>query len=281
MASMDIFNITVGIIGIIAFVFSVWVWMRSDIKIRELLGVICTIDEIVGTAILEWESVIAGDYELKLRQAEKTQGFVSSIKKLTAQFVPQRIRISGESAIGRLIERNVLWTKAMVWDIEASKETTEIWLVTPDLKPDVSDETVGKLVQKNIRSYGKRYVYFYPDDLPHAESETARLLKNIGLTDSDAKRLRDKVTLVPLSKSKHGQLFVGGNIILYYRDEHRILMPRCFEEVVLTKFPERGAFWQEHAESKTNELRHLLAAELQKFIGSSAKTSPQPERSAT
>ena len=261
--NVDIFNIVVGILGIISFIFSIWVLMRSDTKIRELMGVIKTIYSITGTAIWESQVTTAGDYEVRLRQAEKTLGFVSSIRELTGQYAIHKTHLRGEGEVDQLIERGIIWNLTMIMDLETSKEVTEIWLVTPDLKPDSSDEVTGRTVSENLKR-GKSYVYFFPDDLPHSQAEIASLLKNIGLTDS--RKLRDKVTLIPVSRTQHSHLFAGGNMIFYYSDVHRSLPPRCFEEIVLTQIPKRGYFWQEHAESKSNALRHLLDAELQKAL---------------
>ena len=267
MTSADVFNIIVGVIGILSFVFSLWVWVRSDMKIRELSGVIETIHDIAGSAIWEFQMTLAADYEIRLRQAEKTLGFISGIRKLTGRYATRKTRLKGESGLDQLIERGIVWNMAMLMDFELSKGITEIWIVTSDLKPDSAEETVGKLVYENLRR-GRRYIYFYPDDLPYIETETASLLKNIGLMNSQKKKLRKQVTLVPLSRVQHARLFAGGNIVLYYLDEHRSLPPRCFEEVVLTQVPERGVFWQEHAEARSKELRHLLGTEVQRFLES-------------
>lgn len=68
------------------------------------------------------------------------------------------------------MERGVILTGLSDHDSEMSKEITEVWVVTPDLKPDSSDEIVGKLVNKNLKA-GKKYIFFYPEDLLHAGAE--------------------------------------------------------------------------------------------------------------
>lgn len=264
MTGIDTFNVVVGVLGIISFVFSIWVWMKSDMKIRELSGIIESIHDITGTVIWESQITLAEDYGIRLQHAERTLGFVTSIRKLTSRYIAQKATRTHDGNLGQLIERGIVWTKPMVMNVETSKETTEIWLVTADFKPDSSDKAVGKLINNNIND-GKRYVYFYPDDLPHFETEQARLFKNILLEGPRFVKYKEKVKLVPLNRSKHSQLFTGGNIIFFYLDEHRSLPPRCFEEIVLTQVSERGSVWQEHSETKANDLRHLLASELHQF----------------
>jgi hypothetical protein len=260
MSIIEIVGIVSGIISILAFVFALWVWIRSEAKVRELAKVIQAIHDIAGTAIWESHTTLAEDHETKLRQAEKALGLVSSIRKLTGPYVHSS-RVIEDTEFGMLIERGIIWSTAMMWNIEASKQVTEIWLVTPDLKPDSSDEIAGKIVHRNI-SNEKRYVYFYPDDLPHIEAETAKLLQNLGLTGIHSKKLMKRVKLVPLNRARYGELFARANTVLYFRDEHRALSPRCFDEVILTKVSERGLFWQEHNTGKAEELCHLLEVEL-------------------
>ena len=61
---------------------------------------------------------------------------------------------------------------------------------------------------------------------------------------------------------RSNSLFPGGNVVFYFQDEQKGKPPRCFEEIVLTQVSQRGAFWQEHSEGKSNELRHILETDL-------------------
>ena len=262
MTGIDIFNIVVGILGIISFVFAIWVWLKSDTKIRELSGIIDTVYDIAGTAMLEFQTTVTEDYEAKLRQVEKMLGFIMSIRKLAQRYAKQESQFAKNAALPLLIEQGIVWTKANVLNFENSKEITEVWLITPDLKPDSSDPVTGKLVSQNIKK-GKTYTYFYPDDVPHVDMEIARLFQNI-LADDHSQKLKSKIRLVPLSRTQYSELFARGNIILYFRDQQRNLPPKCLEEIVLTQVADRPILWQEHSETKSKELRHLLETEIQK-----------------
>lgn len=256
MSVIEVIGVVSGVITILAFVFALWVWMRSETRIRELIGVIQAIHDIVGAVLWESHTTAVEDYEAKLRQAEKSLSLVSSIRKLTGRYV-RSSHVVADTEFGLLIEKGIIWSTEMMWNIETSKQVTEVWLVTPDLKPDSSDEVTGKLVHKNLIN-GKQYIYFYPDDLPHVETEKARLFKNLRITNGQAKKLIPKVRLVPLSRARFGQMFARANIVLYFRDQNRSLAPTCYEEVVLTKVSERGLFWQEHDAIKAEELCHIL-----------------------
>ena len=150
-----------------------------------------------------------------------------------------------------------------MWNIETSKDVVEVWLITPDLEPDSSDLSAGKVVGKNIAN-GKKYTYFFPHDLQYAETKTARLYNNLGLLNKNKKGAQ-KVTLVPLNREQYSNLFARANLVLYFRDNERNLMPRCFEEIVFTKISERGMFWQEYPEAKSEEIFYNLENELQKI----------------
>ena len=160
---MDTLNIVSAIVGIGSFIFSVWVWIRADARIRELSGIIDTIYEISDTAIWEAQIILGDDQEIVLRKSEKTLGFLSSIRKLTGQYSKKKLDL-GDDRLNYLVNHGVLWTMQMVLNIEASKEITEMWVVTPDLKPDSSDQLVGEKVKRNLKN-NKRYIYFYPDNL--------------------------------------------------------------------------------------------------------------------
>jgi hypothetical protein len=262
MKTMDISNITVGLIGIISFIVSIWIWMRSDMKIRELTGIIDTIHDITGSAIWEWETTITEDSDIRLRQAEKILGFVSSIRQLAKRYSKSLSTSNVDNVLGQLIERGIIVPQSKIWDIETAKNLSEIWLVTPDLKPDNSQEAVGKIINQNITKQGKRYVYFFPENMPHIESEIERLYKNIGVANAQSPKHKRKLVLVRLKQEKYRSLFPGGNVVFYFQDEQKGRPPRCFEEIVLTQVSQRGAFWQEHSEVRSNELRRVLEKEL-------------------
>lgn len=258
MSGAEIFNLIGGIISILSFLFAVWVWMRSDIKIKELIGVIRSVHQITSTAI--WESVVspAKDYDSRLKQAEKNVGFLESIQKLTEEYAGGESKPFHDRNLRILLDKYVLWTTSMLDDYESGKNLTEVWVVTKDLKPDSTDEETGKLVNRNLKK-GVKYVFFFPDSMTHLEAEKNRLLKNVNAT---ASKLRNQIKFVSLSQNKYAELVTDGNIVLYFHDKNRNLIPKCFEEIVFTQIRERGIFWQEHADDESNRLKYLLELEL-------------------
>lgn len=256
MTGVDILNIIGGIISVGSFIFAVWVWLRSDMKIKELRETIATIDNIAGTAIWEYHISPARDYELRLRQAEKIIGFVSSIRKITERYCEVN-STTFDSSINLLIKKNILWTVARLYDFEISQKVTEVWVVSKDLKPDSSDEEVGKLINRNLRKNAK-YVYFCSANLPHIEAEISRLYKNLRVNDNKIKS-RFKVVKVPID---HENIFSSGNMVFYFNDESRSIPPKCFQEIYFSQLSERGAFWQEHIEDRATQLRYIFEAEL-------------------
>jgi hypothetical protein len=227
--------------------------MQSSVEIKELRNVINSIGDIVDSAILENQMSFAETQELRLRQAEKTLGYVSSIRHLTSQYPPTKDRVVRDESIVELTERSILWSGPKLWHRELAKSTTEVWIITRDLKPDSSDGTTGRLVRKNIKS-GKRYLYFYPEKMPAADGEIARLLANVGLQQNEI----TKVGFIPLPAASFQEHRWNANIVLYFENQNRAIPPRAYQEVVLSKVPQRGAFWQEHPEEFGKEIRDVL-----------------------
>ena len=145
----------------------------------------------------------SGSTEARLRHAERALGLVGGIYRTTQEQLqrsPGHLHKDtsqyGPSELEMLIEKRVLYTQSMINDIEMSATIREVWLVTPDLKPDVSEKETGKLVGDNIRK-GKKYIYFVPADLTHVSDLTLRLKSNLGI---DARsRLNERITLVQIN----------------------------------------------------------------------------------
>jgi hypothetical protein len=257
---MDAFNVVVGIIGLITgifgVIFSVWVSIKTNYKIHEMAEAMETIYDISDAAVWEWQTAFIESDVKRLQLAEKTFGNMNDISRLSSRYMKSDVEKLSNKSGGQLIERGIIWNSRMILDVEMRDDTLEIWLVTPDLQPDLSDESTGKLVYNNIKK-GKRYVFFYPNNLRHINDEIAQLKLNIGIKDTRSK-LAQQISLIALDSTKHSDLFSRGNILLCFRDRKRGVPPRCFEEVVLTQITERGSFWQEHSEAKSKEIWHLL-----------------------
>ncbi|WP_353571627.1 hypothetical protein [Candidatus Albibeggiatoa sp. nov. BB20] len=265
MASLDIFTVIAGVIGIMSFLFSGWVWMKSDTKIRELRNVINTVHDISSTVLWEENMLLAESHETRLRQADKTIGYIMSLIKLTEHYSGNKHKYESSMELDLLIDKGIIWTNAMIGELEMSPNIKITWLITPDFQPDSSQATTGKMVNKCIKK-GNKYVFFYPDDLPHVNSEIDRLMNNIGLSNYKKSELDKYALTIPLNRQKYTNLFDTGNTILFFFDTQRHLIPRCFSEISLTRVPERGVFWQEHTDVKTNEIRHILQEEYLTYL---------------
>lgn len=246
-----------GVISILAFVFAVWVWIRSDAKIRERDGVIQSAYDVTG--IIKWDMQIvqAEDSAMRLRYAENALGAVSALHAMVGRYATSSINFR-ETEIGALLERGVIWTLPMIYGLESSRQVQEVWLVTSDLEPDLSNPTTGKLVANNLKKR-KRYVYFCPSDMQELETKKRRLIANIGASKSPE---NSRVTIVQVDSARQSRVFQRGNVILFYEEDPEWGAYHTFEEVVFTKIPERGIFWQEHTSTVAAEIRAVLKDEL-------------------
>jgi hypothetical protein len=255
-----------GIISILAFLFAVWVWLRSNARTRELEGVINSVYDVSGTILWDMQIVGSEDPAARLRNAEKSLGAVSALRTMTGKYAKGGMNLH-ETEIGTLLQRGVIWTNRMIVDIERSERVQEVWLVTPDLEPDISSPLFGKLVGNNLKS-GKRYVYFCPGDLRDLDAGKTRLLANVGALKS---RQTPRISIVPLDPKLHGRIFQRGNTIIFFSENPDWGAGTAFEEVVFTRVSERGVFWQEHTPAVTAEIQSVLRQELRLWR---AGTSP-------
>lgn len=249
-----------GIISILAFLFAVWVWLKSNTKVRELEGLIQTAYDISGAILWDMQAVQAEDSTTRLRNAEKSLGQVSALRAMTGKYAEGTSSFR-ETEIGALLEHGVIWSLSTITEIERSKRIKEIWLVTPDLQPDLSNPSTGRIVASNLKDR-KRYVYFCPSDIPDFEAEKKRLLANIGaLRSQEASR----VTIIPVGLKTRERIFQRGNIIIFFSENPEWGTCNAFEEVVFTRISERGIFWQEHKPEVAAEIRAVLKQELQSW----------------
>lgn len=248
-----------AIISILAFLFAVWIWLRSNAKTRELERVIQSVYDVSGSIVWDMQVLNSEDSASRLRNAEKSLGLVSALHTMTGKYAGSGL-ILQETELGTLVQRGVIWSNRMITELETSERVREIWLVMPDLEPDLSDPRTGKIVADNLKC-GKRYVYFCPSDLDELEVEKTRLLANIGALKSS--RQASRVTIVPIDPRVHGHVFQRGNTIFFFSENPEWAAGTAFEEVIFTRISARGLFWQEHTPMVAGEIHSALKKELQ------------------
>lgn len=251
MTVIDWLGAVSGIVSILAFIFAVWVWLKSDIKVRELQEVIQAAYDVTGTIMWEMQTIRVDDSAARLRSTERSFGEISALHTITGRYL-RWAAAQSDSGPSELVERGVIWSMAMIWDVETSERTREIWFITPDLEPDLSDSTVGSVVADNIRR-GKRYVYFCPKAIPNFETARRKLLANIGASKST--RIASRISIVPIDKEDNPSIFQRGSIIIFFSEDAEWETGRAFEEIVFTKLPKRGLFWQEYSPSEAERIK--------------------------
>ena len=258
MSTIEWLSVVSGIVSILAFIFAVWVWLRSDIKVRELQEVIQAAYDVTGTIMWEMQTIRVDDPAARLRSTERSFGEISALHAITGRYL-RNATAQTESDPGGLVERGVIWSMAMIWDIETSERAREIWFISPDLEPDLSDPTTGSVVASNLKR-GKRYVYFCPKNIPNLDSAQRKLLANIGASKSE--RLASRVSVVPIEREDNQPIFQRGNIIIFFFEDADWETGRAFEEIVFKKLPKRGLFWQEYSPSEAERIKVRLKQRL-------------------
>lgn len=227
-----------GVISILAFVFAIWVWLRSDIKVRELMGALQTVHGIAESAVWNTHFVHGDDEAARLSQMERGLGQVMAIRALASKYADGNSD-HRNTEFETLIERGIVWTIDRLGRLELSREVREVWLLTHDLEPDLSDRETINVVKRNVAS-GTRYVYFHPIDLPDADRKVLRLRRNIG---ADVPPLADQIQFVSMSDKA---IFTPANVIMFFKDDCMYGTDLVYQEIVLTRVSKRGIFWQEH-----------------------------------
>lgn len=247
--SGEAFNILCGIVSLVAFIFALW----KETQTRELRNALSGIAKIASRINWEMQTHAAEDVHARLRQAEKALGLVGGIHVFAQQHSGTSLSpINTE--LQPLLERKVIWTTEMMWNVETSSDVHEIWLWTPDLRPDATEPDTGRVVAANLDS-GKRYVYFIPDDLPHRPETVDRLLHNI----APQKKETAPVTVVDVAEAHRPEGFESANLIIYHHGDGSYSGPAAvFQELRFTALPQRGHFWQEADEHDAEAARRYL-----------------------
>jgi hypothetical protein len=261
-------SVTGWIVGLVSFIFALWERMKSGTTIHQLTTALRSIHKISGDVLWEMVKLKSGATESRLRHAERALGLVGGIYRITKEQLerPPGYRHKdtsqyGPSELETLIEKRVLYTQSMINDIESSATTRDVWLVTPDLEPDLSEKETGKLVGDNVRK-GKKYVYFVPADLTHLSDLKLRLKSNLGI---DAKsRLDERVILVQIDAQEFWLSLGPGNVIFFFDKDPKSSRGHAFKELVFTQISDRGMFWQECVDAEAESLYRFLREKLGK-----------------
>lgn len=231
-------------------------------RVKELTGTLQAIFDISGSILWETVKLKGENADARLRQAERAIGLASSIHTLSSKYV-SNVKSSSGTELTALVERGIIWTLSMLWNIETSVAVKEVWLVTPDLKPDVSDPEMGEVVGGNLKK-GKRYVYFVPAVLGTPSELASRLRVNQGI-DSTKSRSGDRITIVQVDAPGFWMSLGSGNLIFFFNADSKSTRGISFREIVFTQISERGFFWQECAENEAEILYNFLRQKLEDF----------------
>ena len=87
MTPIDWLSIVSGIVGIAAFLFSFWVWQRTEMRAREITASMQALHDIADSALWETHMLPGEDSAERLSQLEKSVGLVSAMRTLSAKYV--------------------------------------------------------------------------------------------------------------------------------------------------------------------------------------------------
>lgn len=142
-------------------------------------------------------------------------------------------------------------------NLELSKDVSDVWLISLDLRPDIEDRDLMKNVANSLRR-GIKMHYFYADgfvDEPDRLREG--ILRNLTGYEKDKVIEEGLLNITPLKHKKYIHYLADGEIAIYEfkNSDGRGRNFIGFDEVV---FPNerRGSFWQEQLKNKTSAILH-------------------------
>jgi hypothetical protein len=258
-----IIGIVSGIFGIVSYVVAERMKHDAQFKLHQYSSDLETISHMASSALWEVE-VARGEHDpISVRKHELVKACLTNIRLMTAKYIDTRPSHIKDDLFVQLLERRIVWSQPQVWELEQSASVGEIWLVTPDLEPDLSDRYLAQMTNRNLQR-GKHYVEFYYEDLEDAHNKIKAARKMMGISN-DSKSL----LYIPLSKDKYQQ--IAARINLYFDDKERIILPRCFEEITFTQIQTVATFWQEPSEAKTRKIWRLLEEEYRNWQAKNAQ----------
>ena len=256
-------SIVSGIVGILGFIYAVVVQSRANNEIRRATAAVEMINDIAEDAIRESRVLPEQDDAIRLIQLEKLVGFVFSMWRISRVHLKPDSRVSDvetPTELDPLVRSGIVIEWRELNRLETSRDVKEVWLATYDLEPDESDAFTGRIVKRNIEA-GKRYAYFYPAELKGVDQKLRKLQRNIGADDP---KLGRNVQYFAVRRSgAEPQVFsLGGNAIIFFKDDPSYGSDLVFREIVLTKLPKRGVIWQECSREQAVALIDTLREEM-------------------
>jgi hypothetical protein len=231
--------------------------MRSDLRVRELTNTLDAINQISRDMMWNSSTLSIENSNSRLRQTEQLLGRASSIHTLSSKYVQGLSKSKqGGAELNMLVERGIVWTTSMLWNVERDPQTREIWLATPDLKPDISDSIMGEIVGNNLRR-GKSYKYFIPDSLGDPDDLVLQLTANLNI-DKARSKSGDRISIVGIDAAAFRATVGAGNVIFFFKANPMASKGMVFREIVFTRVAGRGVFWQEWPDTEADELYRFL-----------------------
>ncbi len=159
------------------------------------------------------------------------RGYTEEVQKLLRDTpIDEVVALSASAGADEL--GRVLRTPDMLRTIEASKVITNVWMLTPDLVPDVTDRRVAEVVTTNLRR-GVRYVYFVPPEVAVNKEMIDRLHTNLSMAGSELAATKELVSIVPLTceAATFSKLGTGGDCILYFDGSTEVGHGYAYEQI--------------------------------------------------
>ncbi|MFC3031441.1 GNAT family N-acetyltransferase [Pseudoalteromonas fenneropenaei] len=216
--------------------------LNSNVYKQSLIDISKMIHNVAFKTVLETKNY-PSDVEGLSKQRDLLTSSLESIQEIAKNKLGDEILI-GDYVYGDKLSR-----------LELSSSVSDIWLFSHDLKPDIDEYEVLKIVSMNLAA-GKKYHYIFPSDLDEEKINTFKnriqnqLRKIKGRKQSGLSNLY----FIPIDRAVNIDLFARGNIAIYeFEKEVDSGTVDGYMEIVLPN-KRRGSLWIRQEGSVTSSL---------------------------
>jgi len=163
-----------------------------------------------------------------------------------------------------LISEGLLIGGADMAKLEGDLGVEHVWMMTPDLEPDLSDKTTRSAVKEN-RARGINYFYVCPSSV--SDGDVTRLTTELSVDNSsglsDGQGVPGQIRVEKVTIGTELSIFgAGGNRIILFYGRPGSSRLRVYDEVVLDNH-DRGSLWRPRVEEEGRRTYKMLEDSIQ------------------
>jgi len=139
-------------------------------------------------------------------EIKQSENFFKQLQALRAYLFREQILQENPERVSRALQRGLI-DEAILAQLE--KDAKEIWVITPDLRQDVNNPVISRVVGRNLKE-GKRYCYFTPEGSEEAQNNIQKYKEKFA-------KYSDSFEFCTLSEKD--PVFLFGEVVIHNPEE--------------------------------------------------------------